>query len=235
MFGIAALAACSRDPVTAQTAPEAAPVNGCLEQFVQEFTEVPAQEPPPPPAGICFDTPAGGPPKYPARERKVRLEYDRGDYFAVQESATWTFGEEPDLARNCIVAKLERQKVVLIVQDGRKESTLTRDGTTQRSADTGESYGSRIAFGGGPSQLPTVAAPAADMIREDSPYGTCLRSSGVMPGTSLCSVEQPLECNSRHQILPIEIRFPDAQGGTQIGRTTSLVRGPVDHAGWVLP
>lgn len=235
-LGIAALlAACSREQVSPGPAPQAAiSQEGCIEQFVQEYEDRTEDAAPPPASGICFDgTPAEGPPKFPTSTRRVRLEYDRGDYFAVQERAVWTLSNEPDLQRHCVVATLERSKVVKLVQGGKTESTLTRGGNTLRSADTQEQYGSTIDLGAGPTEMPPAGNTAATFVREDSPYGACLR--GASPGTSMCSLEQPRACKSAKVILPIDMSFPNAVGGTQVGRTTSLERARVDKATWVLP
>jgi len=234
---IAALTGCSRDvppPVAAQS--QAAPVEGCVDRFVQEYEETAAAATPADTQNICFEgSSPEGPPKYPTRSLSIRLAYDRGDYFAKQESADWMYDEEPDVARGCIIARLKRTTVVKRVQGGVTESAMTRDGETLSSAATGEQYGSRIRLGTGPGEMPSAASinPATELLREESPYGVCLRAMVV--NSSMCTLEQPRECKSSQVMLPIEIRFPNAQGGTQVGRTTSLERVAANRSEWVMP
>lgn len=241
MFALAALTACAREqPPPAAAAPAAATPENCIDRFVQRYEESAADAAPVDARNICFEgTSAEGPPKYPTRSLSVRLEYDRGDYFAVQESADWAYDEEPDAARGCVIARLERTTVVKRVQGDVTESAMTRNGETLRSAATGEQYGSRIRLGSGPGELPDLAnlgrQPSTELMREESPYGTCLRAVIVPMKSSSCTLEQPRECKSSQVMLPIEMRFPNAQGGTQVGRTTSLERVAADKSEWVLP
>jgi hypothetical protein len=232
------LTACSGEaPPQASAAPADAPPENCIETFVQRYEEAAADAAPAEAQNICFEgSSPEGPPKYPTRSLTIRLDYDRGDYFVVQESADWAYDEEPDVARGCVVARLERTTVIERVQGGVRESAMTKKGETLRSAVTGEQYGSRIRLGSGPAELPLVAPnPATELLREESPYGTCLRAHTVPMKSSSCTLEQPRECKSAKVMLPIEMRFPNAQGGTQVGRTTSLERVAANKSEWVVP
>ena len=240
LLAITTLTACSGEAPTqasATASADAAPGN-CIETFVQRYEEAAADAAPAEAQNICFEgSPPEGPPRYPTRSLSIRLEYDRGDHFVVQESADWAYGEEPDVARGCVIARLERTTVVERVQGGVTESAMTRRGETLRSAATGEQYGSRIRLGSGPGELPgtLVPNPATELLREESPYGTCLRAHTVPMKSSSCTLEQPRECKSGKVLLPIEMRFPNAQGGTQVGRTTSLERVAPNKSEWVVP
>jgi hypothetical protein len=240
LAALTALTACSDEAPTQAAAPPAPAEPGdCVETFVQRYEESAADAAPVDAQNICFEgSTAEGPPRYPTRSLTIRLEYDRGDHFVVQESADWAFGEEPDVARGCVVARLERTTVVERVVGGVKESAMTRRGETLRSAATGEQYGSRIRLGSGPGELPNMIVPqnpATELLREESPYGTCLRAHTVPMKSSSCTLEQPRECKSGQVMLPIEMRFPNAQGGTQVGRTTSLERVAANQSEWVVP
>lgn len=241
MLALATLTACSDEAPTQAAAPPAptpasAAPGGCVETFVQRYEEAAADAAPADAQNICFEGSPEGPPRYPTRSLAIRLDYDRGDYFVVQESADWAYDEEPDAARGCVVARLERTTVVKRVQGGVIESAMTRKGETLRSSTTGDQYGSRIRLGSGPVELPLVAPnPATELLREESPYGTCLRAHTVPMKSSSCTLEQPRECKSAKVMLPIEMRFPNAQGGTQVGRTTSLERVAANKSEWVLP
>ena len=198
---------------------------GCIDEFVQEYEEI-AQDPPrETPAGICFTerSPPEGPPKYPAMGRKVRIEYQRGDYFVTQEAASWTF-DEPDLARRCQVAKLVKVRIVAISEGGRGESVRIEDGRTQRSSETGDEYRSAIALGSSLSDQDVV--PGYRISRESTSFGReCTRATSVAGiDTSTCSFVQPRTCRSVKVMLPAEMRFPNVTGGVQVGRTTSFQR-----------
>jgi hypothetical protein len=240
LLAAAMLAGCSEHMPVAESRPPAedAP-DDCVEQFVQEFEVATPDVPPQDHGSACFDTtPPEGPPKFPSTSRKVRLEYDRGDYFVVQETVSWWLGD-PDLARGCgTIPRLKRERVVERVQGGVKESLVTEDGETKRSADTGRQYGGRIHLGSGPGWMPTavLVSPenlASEVLREETPYGTCLRATASL-GT-ICSLEQGRNCRSYKTMLPIEIRVPNAAGGgTQVGKTTSLERITPNKSEWVL-
>jgi hypothetical protein len=241
-LALAALTACSGEAPPAAAAPVVpadSPAGNCIETFVQRYEEAAADAAPADAQSICFEgSSPEGPPKYPTRSLSIRLDYDRGDYFVVQESADWAYDDEPDVARGCVVARIEHTTVVKRVQGGVTESAMTRKGETLRSAVTGEQYGSRIRLGSGPGELPTSLVPlnpATQLLREDSPYGTCLRAITAPLKSSSCTLEQPRECKSAQVMLPIEMRFPNAQGGTQVGRTTSLERVAADKSEWVVP
>jgi len=215
------------------TAPAA---SGCIDEFAQEYEEVAEDPPRETPAGICFSeqAPANGPPKFPAMSRKVRLEYKHGDYFVTQESASWTF-EETDAARGCLVAKLERTRIVAISEGGKGESVKIQDGRTQRSTDTGDQYRSSIRMGSSFSDKAVV--PGYRMALESTSFGhDCMRATQEGGfNSSTCSFVQPHTCRSVKYMLPAEMRFPNASGGVQVGRTTSFATGAVDPSTWVLP
>jgi hypothetical protein len=238
---LASLTACgdSQTPVVEARPVAEASAENCVDRFVQEFEEstpdVPAQDV----RNACFDTtPPDGLPKFPSSSRKVRLEYDRGDYFVVQESVSWLVGDDFDAGRGCIKPRLTRMRVVERVQGGVKESMVTEDGETKRSADTGKQYGGRILMESGTGWMPTHTlvspdSPVSDVVREESPYGTCLRA--LVGSSTICSLEQGHSCKSANVMLPIEIRIPNANGGgTQVGRTTSLDRAAPDRSAWVV-
>jgi len=242
MLALAALTACTGEAPTSAppAAADAAPGN-CVDTFVQRYEEAAADAAPVNAQNICFEgSSSDGPPKYPTRSLSIRLDYDRGDYFVVQESADWAYDEEPDAARGCVVARLERTTVVERVLGNVKVSAMTRKGETLRSAATGEQYGSRIRLGSGPGALPNLPSlalqtPATELLREDSPFGTCLRAISAPMKSSSCTLEQPRECKSSQVMLPIDMRFPNAQGGMQVGRTTSLERVAANKSEWVVP
>src|SRR4051794_2763570 len=114
VFFAAPLVACADDePASARSRSRVEHPAGsdCIDEFVQEFEEV-AQDPPrETPPSLCFaeHSPADGPPKYPATSRKVRIEYQRGDYFVTQDRASWIL-DEPESAGGCLVAKLVRTR-----------------------------------------------------------------------------------------------------------------------------
>lgn len=239
LFVGALVSACSND-TPASTSPEAktaAPVAaGCIEEFAQEYEEVAEDPPRETPAGICFSeqSPADGPPKFPAMSRKVRIEYKHGDYFVTQESASWTF-DETDAARGCVVAKLVRTRIVAISEGGKAESVRIQDGKTERSVDTGDQYRSSIALGSTFSDQEVVRGYR--MSRESTPFGhDCMRATQEGGfNSSTCSFVQPHTCRSVKKMLPAEMRFPNTSGGVQVGRTTRFDVGAVDPTGWVLP
>lgn len=241
MLSLAALTACSDEaPTQASVPPADTTPENCVDRFVQRYEETAADAASTTAQNVCFEgTSSEGPPKYPTRSLSIRLEYDRGDYFAVQESAVWAYDEEPDIARGCVIARLERTTIVERDVGGVKVSAMTRKGETLRSAATGEQYGSRIRLGSGPGELPSLTnlapQPATELLREDSPYGTCLRAITVPMRSSSCTLEQPRECKSSQVMLPIDMRFPNAQGGIQVGRTTSLERAAANPSQWVMP
>ena len=235
LAAVAALAACARGPeAPAVTEVASTSADGCIDHFVQVF-ESGAVDVPVPPEGLCYDNAsADGPPRFPSMFTRVRLEYDGGDYYAVQERASWLMQDGPDMARGCMVALLRKSKVIKRVVGGVTESSATDDGETLRSVDTGEQYGGRIDLGAGPVEMVGAAGPAGALVREQSPFGNCLR--GVTANSSLCSLEQPRRCRSSQIIMPIEIRIPNALGGgTQIGRTTSFEHAAIDKSTWELP
>jgi hypothetical protein len=210
---------------------------GCIDEFVQEYEEVAEDPPREVPANLCFagDARPEGPPKFPASSRKVRIEYSRGDYFLTEESASWTF-DEPDIARNCIVAKLWKMKLVAMREGKKSESVKIADGKTLRSSETGESYKPGILLGSTISDQ--TAVPGYRISRETTPFGpACTRA--VQEGgfkTSTCSFVQPHTCRSVKVMLPVESRFPNTTGGTQVGRTTEFHTGAVINKSlWVLP
>ncbi len=234
----ALLAACSDGGTAARANSDERPDQaGCIDEFVQEFEETaedPARETP---TGICFaeNSPPDGPPKFPAMSRKVRVEYQRGDYFVTQEAASWTF-DEPDTARNCMVARLVKVRTVAISEDGGGESVRIENGTTQRSPDTGDEYRASIRLG---SFVPGGdVVPGYRISRETTSFGPdCIRAAQEGgSNSSTCSFEQPHRCRSVKVMLPAESRVPNASGGVQVGRTTSFRSGAVvDRSSWVLP
>jgi len=245
----ALLAACSgNDSATpAAASASAKPVTpagagACIDEFVQVYEQASDQAAPASAENLCFDREdAQGPPKFPGTSRKITLEYKQGDYLATEESAHWTLGNF-DAKRRCTLAVLSRSKVTARVRGGVKESTRLENGKLERSADTGDDYGSSIPLGAGPVSLVaslasvgSLTAPAA--TEESTPFGVeCTRVAPKSAGVSMCSVTQPRKCPSTRVMLPIEIRAPAPTGGTQIGKTTALrVGGVVDSASWVLP
>lgn len=239
---IALLGACSdSEPAPARPGADAKPDAAkaaqpdCIDEFVQEFTEVADDPPRETPAGLCFakGSPAEGPPKFPASSRKVRVEYEHGDYFVTQESASWTF-DEADTAGGCMVAKLVKTKIVAISDGGKKESVRIQDGKTERSSETGDQYRSAIALGSGFSD--GAAVPGYSVSRESTAFGhDCSRATQDATHTSMCSFVQPHTCRSVRVMLPAEIRTPNATHGVQVGRTTRFTTGGVDKSTWVLP
>jgi hypothetical protein len=237
----ALLAGCSRgEPLTATSG-----ANGndpfaadCINEFVQEYAEVAEQPAGEIPAGLCFAEGSSpeGPPKYPTSSRHIRIEYRRGEYFATQDSASWTYDEEPDIARGCIVAKLVRTRIVAISEGGRVGSVHIEDGKLLRSSETGDDYSSSLGLGSAFSDRNVV--PGYRMSVEATPFGLdcsrAVREGDV--GTSICSFVQPHTCRSVRSMAPAELRLPNATGGAQIGRTTRFQTGAVtDQSTWVLP
>jgi hypothetical protein len=241
ILALASLAACGDAPMpTVEERPGATESpEDCVDQFVQVYEESTPDVPPQDVNNMCFDsTPPAGPPRFPSRSRKVTLEYDNGDYYIVQESVSWWLGD-PDLSRGCgTTPRLKHERIVEVRQGGVRESSKTEDGETKRSAQTGDQYGSGIHKGSGPgwmatTQLNMANNPVSEVLREESPFGTCLRATVV--NSTICSLEQGRSCNSYKTMLPIEVRVPNALGGgTQVGRTTSLERVRPDRSGWVL-
>jgi hypothetical protein len=143
-----------------------------------------------------------------------------------------------DVARECYIARLSRRRIVARKVSGEKESMETEDGETRRSADTGDQYGSGIHLGSGPGWMPThtLSTPdnlVSEVVRESSPFGTCLRAQAL--NSSMCSLEQGGRCRSYREMLPSDILVPVALGGgTQRGRTTSLERVAPDRTQWVV-
>jgi len=209
---------------------------GCIDEFVQEFSEVAEDPPRPTLPGLCFakNSPPEGPPKFPAMSRKIRIEYERGDYFVTQEAASWTI-DEPATPGDCMVARLVKTRIVAISEGDKSESVQIEDGKVLRSADTGDQYRSAIALGSSPSDMDAV--PGFRISRESTAFGhDCTRATQEGGfNSSTCSFVQPHRCRSVKKMLPAEIRTPNATGGVQVGRTTSFTTGGVDKSSWVLP
>lgn len=224
------------DGATATAAPAARPEPaGCIEEFVQEFAASAEDPPRDTPAGVCWRDDPEGPPKFPAMSRKIRIEYQRGDYYVVQDTASWTF-DEPDLQRQCHVAKMVRTRVVERVEGETRESVHVEEGEIKRSIVTGEQYGSSIALGSPLTE--EVEAPGLRISRESTPHAIdCIRAVQLgLHHASICAFAQPRRCASTRVLLPAEIRTPNATGGVQVGRTTRLsVGGVSDRSGWSLP
>jgi hypothetical protein len=211
---------------------------GCIDEFVQEVETVAEDPSREIPAGLCFadHSPPEGPPKFPATSRKTRIEYERGDYFITQETATWGYAEEPDTARNCLVAKLTRTTIIAIRDGDKHESVRIEGGKTQRSGETGDDYDTSLVLGSTPADQATV--PGYSLAREATSFGVdCVRVSeqaGFKSAT--CSVVQPHTCRSVKVMLPIEMRTPNTADGMQVARTTQFYKGAVvNKSSWVLP
>jgi len=239
LFVAAMIVACSNDaPASAQSqgkAPTPAAPE-CIDEFAQEYEEVAEDPPRETPPNVCFSeqSPAEGPPKFPAMSRKVRLEYKHGDYFVTQDSASWSFGDA-DTARRCIVAKLVKVRIVAISEGGKSQSVKIEDGQTLRSSDTGDQYRSSIHLGSTFSDKDVV--PGYRMSLESTPFGhDCMRATPEgATHISTCSFVQPHTCRSVRYMLPAEMRIPSNSNGVQVGRTTRLDVGAVDPSTWVLP
>jgi len=229
------IAACAGEVDGATGSAQADPP-GCIDEFMQEFEAVADDPPRENPEKMCWRDDPEGPPKFPALSHKIRIEYQRGDYYAVQDSASWSFEEEPDLQRGCLVAKMIRTRVIERVEGGVKESAHVEEGETRRSVVTGEQYGSSIALGS--PVIEVAEAPGLRISRESTRHAIdCIRTVQTnMFNASICTFAQPRACQSTRVLMPAEIRTPNTTGGTQVGSTTTLRVGAVtDKSSWALP
>lgn len=218
----ASAAAWSQQPFADASCPE-------YDQFVQEYEfvgEMGALRD----FRLCPGSQIGGPPEFPMRRVRVRIEYLQGDYFVHQETREWHWDPGPDGCALVVPRVVQAYRMRI----GQEEETALIAPDKVRYSRNGEKVPNTLVAG--TAQARTPRSP--ELTLEDTAFGIqCLRGNSVGLTGQACLAALPKKCKSELYMAPLDLQG-NIPGMPFRGRTTSLEFGSqagVDRSQWNIP